>query len=109
MSIPALRAGLSDAIPAELRGTGFGAFNLVSVIAGGAMAPLVVSFFSQHFGSNLRTAFLITTPPVYLGAFLLLMARSHLEADSAKIFARILEATAADEARHHSKDESLDK
>jgi MFS family permease len=92
MSIPALRAGLSDAVPANLRGAGFGAFNLVSVVFGGAVAPIAVSFFSQAFGNDIRTAFLITTPPVYLGALLLLAARKHIDADAAKLFAKIVEA-----------------
>ena len=43
MSIPALRAGLSDALPANLRGAGFGAFNVVSIVLGAASAPLIVS------------------------------------------------------------------
>ncbi len=42
MAIPGLRAGLTDALPAHLRGAGFGAFNLVSVVAGQAAAPFVV-------------------------------------------------------------------
>ena len=37
---PALRAGLSDAVPANLRGTGFGAFNVASIVFGSAAAPL---------------------------------------------------------------------
>ncbi|MBA3654387.1 MAG: MFS transporter [Actinobacteria bacterium] len=92
MAIPALRAGLSDAVPANLRGAGFGAFNIVTVVLGAASAPLIVSALSQIFDNNLRTAFLIVTPPVYLGAFILLRARDHLEADTAKIFEAILTA-----------------
>ncbi len=92
MAIPALRAGLSDALPANLRGAGFGAFNVVSIVLGAASAPLVVSALSQIFDNNLRTAFLIVTPPVYLGAFILLRARDHLEKDTAKIFEAILTA-----------------
>jgi hypothetical protein len=92
MSIPALRAGLSDALPANLRGAGFGAFNVVSVVLGAASAPLIVSALSQIFDNNLRTAFLIVTPPVYLGAFILLRARDHLEKDTAKIFEAIMRA-----------------
>ncbi len=42
MSIPGLRAGLTDAIPAHLRGAGFGAFNLVAVVCGQAAAPFIV-------------------------------------------------------------------
>lgn len=92
MSIPALRAGLTDTLPANLRGAGFGAFNVVSVVLGAASAPLVVSALSQIFGDNLRTAFLIVIPPVYLGAFVLLRARDHLEEDTAKIFEAIVRA-----------------
>ncbi len=105
LSIPSLRAGLSDAVPASLRGAGFGAFNLVSVIFGGAVAPVAVSFFSQHFGNDLRTAFLITTPPVYLGALLLLAARKHIDEDAAKIFEKVLKAMQA-QATHDAQRES---
>jgi MFS family permease len=92
MAIPGLRAGLSDAVPANLRGAGFGAFNLVSVILGGAGAPLAVSALSSAFDGNLRTAFLLVTPLVYVGAFVLLRARDHLEADAMKIFQAVLQA-----------------
>ena len=92
MAIPGLRAGLSDAVPANLRGAGFGAFNLVSVVLGGAGAPLVVSALSSGFDENLRTAFVLISPLVFLGAFILLRAREHLEDDAAKIFQAILTA-----------------
>ena len=90
MAIPALRAGLTDALPANLRGAGFGAFNIVTVLLGAAMAPLLVSALSDLF--NLRTAFLLVTPPVYVGSWFLLKARDHLDADAAKIFEAILKA-----------------
>lgn len=90
MAIPALRAGLSDALPANLRGAGFGAFNIVTVVLGAASAPLLVSALSQIFDNNLRTAFLLVTPPVYLGAWILLKARDHLDKDTAKIFEAIM-------------------
>ncbi len=92
MSVPALRAGISDAIPANLRGAGFGAFNLASVVFGQAAAPLIVFALSGAFDDNLRTAFLIVTPPVFLGGLVLLRAREHLEADSARIFEAIVTA-----------------
>jgi MFS family permease len=92
MSIPALRAGLSDAVPANLRGAGFGAFNLASVLFGQAAAPLVVSFLSNAYDDNLRTAFIIVSFPVFLGAALLFSARKHLEEDTAKIFEAVLTA-----------------
>jgi MFS family permease len=99
MAIPALRAGLSDALPANLRGAGFGAFNIVTVVLGAASAPLIVSALSQIYDDNLRTAFLIVTPPVYVGAFILLRARDHLEADTAKIFEAIMIAMQEQQAR----------
>jgi MFS family permease len=92
LSVPALRAGLSDAVPANLRGAGFGAFNLVSVVFGQAAAPLVVFALSDAFGNNLRTAFLIVSAPIFLGGFALLKARDHLDEDAAKIFQAILTA-----------------
>ena len=58
MSIPGLRAGLTDAVPAHLRGTGFGAFNLAAVVFGQAAAPFVVGGLSAAFDENLRTALL---------------------------------------------------
>ena len=47
MAIPGLRAGLTDAIPAHLRGAGFGAFNLVAVVVGMAAAPFIVGALSS--------------------------------------------------------------
>jgi MFS family permease len=92
LAIPALRAGLTDAVPATLRGTGFGAFNLASVLFGTAAAPLVTSFFSQKYGDNLRTAFLIVLPVAYIGAGLLIAARKHLEVDTQRLFQTVSEA-----------------
>ena len=92
LSVPALRAGLSDAVPANLRGAGFGAFNLVSVVFGQAAAPLVVFALSGFFDDNLRTAFLLVSPPIFIGGLVLLKARDHLDEDAAKIFQAILTA-----------------
>jgi MFS family permease len=99
MSIPALRAGLSDAVPAHVRGTGFGAFNLFSVIFGTAAAPSAVGLLSDLFGHDLRTALILVTPPAYIGAWLLLRARDHIERDTAAIFTAVIEAVQADQAR----------
>jgi MFS family permease len=96
-SVPALRAGLADAVPAHLRGTGFGAFNLASVIFGSAAAPLVTSAVATAFGGNYRVAFALLMPLTLVGALFLLAARSHIEKDTAKIFmavARAVEAAA---------------
>jgi MFS family permease len=96
LAIPGLRAGVADAVPAHLRGAGFGAFNIVSVIFGAAAAPFVVGQLSQL--TNLRTALLIVTPPVYLGAYALFRARDHLDADAAKIFEAVMAAIQAEQA-----------
>ena len=107
MSIPSLRAGLTDAIPAHLRGAGFGAFNLVSVLCGAALAPVLVGALSDYFDGNLRVAFLIVTPLSYIGAAILFRARNYLDEDMNKIMMAVLQALqderdrqAADAAEH---------
>lgn len=90
MAIPALRAGLTDVVPANLRGAGFGAFNLVSVVFGAALAPLLVGVLAEVW--NLRVAFLMVTPPVFVGGYILYRARYHLDEDAAKIFEAVLRA-----------------
>jgi MFS family permease len=92
LALPALRAGLSDAIPANLRGAGFGAFNLVSVVCGQALASVIVFSLAGAFDHNFRTALLIVSPPVFLGGAIFLRARDHLDEDAAKIFTAILAA-----------------
>jgi MFS-type transporter involved in bile tolerance (Atg22 family) len=97
MAIPALRAGLTDAVPANLRGAGFGFFNLASIVFGG-MAPLLVFGISQATG-DLRTSFLVCSPPIFAGAWVLLRAREHLDEDAARIFQAILTAMQEQQAR----------
>ena len=92
MAIPALRAGLTDAVPHNLRGSGFGFFNLASVVLGAGVASLIVFPIAGAFGDNYRVAFLILSPPVFVGAWILLRAREHLDADAAKIFEAIVTA-----------------
>jgi sugar phosphate permease len=103
MSVPALRAGMSDAVPANLRGAGFGAFNLCSVVFGQAAAPLIVFGLSGMFDDNLRTAFLICSPPIFIGGLILLRARDHFEADAAKIFEAVLRAMQEQQEREEAK------
>ena len=108
-AIPALRAGMADAVPAHLRGAGFGAFNLVSILFGVAAAPIIVGVFADIW--NLRVAFLVVSPPVYVGAWILYLARDHLDADAMKIFEAVVRAMQQDEARrehehHHDPDHS---
>jgi len=90
MAIPALRAGLTDAVPANLRGAGFGFFNLASIVFGG-MAPLLVFGISQATG-DLRTSLIVCSPPIFAGALVLLRALDHLDEDAARIFQAILTA-----------------
>jgi MFS family permease len=99
MAIPGLRAGLTDAIPAHLRGTGFGAFNLVSVVFGAAAAPLVVGAISSIFDENLRVAFLAVTPLSFIGAAILYRARKFLDADMQKIMLAVLTALREEKER----------
>jgi MFS family permease len=108
MSVPSLRAGMSDAVPANLRGAGFGAFNLCSVVFGQAAAPLIVFGLSGMFDDNLRTAFLICSPPVFIGGLVLLKARDHLEADAAKIFEAVLTAMQAQQERDAARSEATE-
>jgi MFS family permease len=96
--VPALRAGLSDAAPAHVRGAGFGAFNIASVVFGAAAAPIVTSAIAGQFGENYRVAFLLILPIAFLGAACLMLARSHIEKDAAKVFEAVVMAMAAQQA-----------
>lgn len=103
MAIPGLRAGLTDAIPAHLRGAGFGAFNLVAVVFGMAAAPFVISAISATFDENLRTAFLLVTPAMFLGAAVLFRARKFLDEDMNKLMMAVLTALQAEQERAAEK------
>ncbi len=103
MSIPGLRAGLTDAVPAHLRGTGFGAFNLAAVVFGQAAAPFVVGGLSAAFGENLRTALLLVSPVSLLGALVLFRARNYLDEDMNKIMMAVLQAMQDEQVRHAEK------
>jgi MFS family permease len=97
VAVPALRAGLADAVPAHLRGAGFGAFNLVSIVFGAAAAPIIVGAIADVL--DLRLAFLLVSPPVFLGAYVLYRARDHLDADAAKIFEAVVRAMQQEQDR----------
>ncbi|HEY3832235.1 MAG TPA: MFS transporter [Acidimicrobiia bacterium] len=97
MAIPALRAGLADAVPSQLRGAGFGAFNLASIVFGAAAAPILVGWLSDIWG--LRAAFLVCSAPVYVGAYVLYCARTHLDEDAMKIFEAVVRAMEQEQAR----------
>jgi MFS family permease len=99
MSIPGLRAGLTDAVPAHLRGTGFGAFNLAAVVFGQAAAPFVVGGLSAAFDENLRTALVLVSPVSFLGALVLYRARRFLDEDMNKIMTAVLQALQDEQQR----------
>jgi MFS family permease len=103
MAIPGLRAGLTDAIPAHLRGAGFGAFNLVAVIFGTAAAPFIVGALSSVFDENLRTAFLLVTPFSIVGSLILFRARKFLDEDMNKIMIAVLQALQDERDREAEK------
>ncbi len=107
MAIPGLRAGLTDALPAHLRGTGFGAFNLVAVVAGQAAAPFVVSAISSAYDENLRVAFLAVTPLTFLGAAVLFRARRYLDEDMQQIMMAVL--TALQEEKERAQDRAAEQ
>jgi len=93
-AVPPLRAGLSDAVPANLRGAGFGAFNVASIVFGSAAAPIVTAAVATQFGGNYRVAFALVMPIAFVGAGFLFLARRHIEVDTAKIFEAIVKAVA---------------
>lgn len=103
MSIPGMRAGLTDAVPAHLRGAGFGAFNLVAVVCGQAAAPFVVSVISNAYDENLRVAFLACAPLLFLGAGILYRARRYLDEDMNKIMMAVLVAMQEERDRNEAK------
>ena len=86
-------------VPAQLRGTGSGAFNVTSIVFGSAAAPILTAAIATHFGGNYRVAFSIVMPVAFVGSFLLLAARSHIERDTAKIFEAVEVALAEQQQR----------
>jgi MFS transporter, Spinster family, sphingosine-1-phosphate transporter len=90
IAIPALRAGTGDALPANLRGAGFAAFALISTVSGAAAAPPILGALSD--ATDLRAAFYIVMPPIYVGALILLRARKHLDEDVGKVLMAVQRA-----------------
>ena len=103
MSVAGLRAGLTDAVPAHLRGAGFGAFNLVAVVCGQAAAPFVVSVISDQYDENLRVAFLVVSPFMLLGSLVLFRARKFIDEDMNKIMMAVLQALQDEKERAAEK------
>lgn len=85
LAVPPLKAGISDALPAQSRGAGFALFNIVSVIAGQAAASVVVFSIAGVLGNDYRSALLAVSPGVAAGAVVLFHARKYLDRDVAHI------------------------
>jgi MFS family permease len=89
-AIPAIRAGAGDAVPAHLRGAGFAASSLIATLSGAALAPPLLGYISDVF--NLRVAFLVCMPPIFIGSLILYRARNHLDEDVAKVMMAVQHA-----------------
>jgi MFS family permease len=90
LAVPSLRAGVGDAVPAHLRGAGFAAFGLISGVTGAAAAPPIIGYLSDL--TDLRIAFLICMPLIFIGAVVLLQARKHLDEDVMKVMMAVQRA-----------------
>ena len=89
---------MADAVPAHLRGAGLRRVQpRVDPVRRGRGADHRRHALADVW--NLRVAFLIVSPPVYIGAWILFLARNHLDADAMKIFEAVVRAMQVDEAR----------
>jgi len=77
-------------------------FLAATVVFGAAAAPLVTSAIASQFGNNYRVAFLLILPIAYLGAGCLMLARTHIERDAARVFEAVVTAMAAQQAEEAS-------
>jgi MFS family permease len=94
-SIPALRASMTDVIPAESRGVGVSAFALTSAVFGTSLAPPIVGALSD--ATSLRAAFNIVSPIVVVGALILLRARKTIVEDAQAMFQALIARLPAQE------------
>jgi MFS family permease len=70
-------------------------------VLGAAAAPILVGLFADIW--NLRVAFLLASPPVYVGAYVLYRARDHIEEDAGKILEAVMIAVQEEQARAESE------
>jgi sugar phosphate permease len=96
LAVPAMRAGVGDAVPAHLRGAGFAAFGLISGVFGSAAAPPIIGVLSD--ARDLRFALLACMPIIFVGALVLLRARHHLDEDVMKVMVAVQRAYQEQEA-----------
>jgi MFS family permease len=81
-ALPNLTAAFADVLPANRRGIGFALLQFLLVL-GGALGPLLVGAASDLTGS-LATAWYALLVPMLVGALILMRARHHQEADTAR-------------------------
>ena len=85
---PALSATTAEVVPSRVRGLAFSITGFFSALTS-ALSPLLIGFVADRFDyvadgevqGNLANAFLIATPLVFVGAFVLWKGRRHMTAD----------------------------
>ena len=85
---PALSATIAEVVPGRVRGLAFSITGFFSALTS-ALSPLLIGFVADRFDyvvdgevkGNLANAFLIATPLVFVGAFVLWNGRRHVTAD----------------------------
>ncbi len=80
LGIPNISAAIADVLPSQRRGVGFALLNFM-VALGVAFGPLMVGALSDLYGS-LDLALATLSAPVFIGALIVLRARSSYEADA---------------------------
>lgn len=82
---------ITEVVPATVRGISFSVTGFLSAVAGAA-SPLLIGVIADRFEfmvdgevkGNLANAFLLVTPLVFVGAFVLLRGRRHVASDIAR-------------------------
>lgn len=78
-----LNAAMTDVLPPDLRGQGFGLYALVMHVFGDAFSPPLIGWASDGFG-GLRLPVLATGLLMPLAGLVLLVSRHHLQRDLAR-------------------------
>ena len=92
---PALAATTAEVVPSKVRGLAFSITGFASALTS-AISPLLIGFISNRFEypvdgevkGNLANAFLIATPLVFVGAFVLWRGRRHMAGDLERVALR---------------------
>lgn len=95
-AVPGLRASMMDVVPARSRGMSASAFALITAVFGTALAPPILGILSDL--TSLLGAFYIVSPPIVVGALILLRARYTIAEDMQRIVDEIVAAQSAAQA-----------